>query len=206
MEYDFLQSLQIVALEAVLRPDWEATYRYISRWYSTTFHTPLHLVDDLPIAEVLQHYFEAAYERMDEAKLRDVAIEISESPEEKRLRESGEEKILAAEAEAVARTVARMKKVMERTNLAADSLGKMRLRPTAKTVAELKAIEHGADGLSSPVDLSQLLSGVPPAPKPRSPAEMMGDVPSPTILRGDEIPDDFDALGGNLPSKPKHKP
>ncbi len=34
---------------------------------------------------------------------------------------------------------------------------------------------------------------------------MMGDTPAPTILRGDEIPDDFDAIGGNLPGKPKNK-
>lgn len=200
---DFLQSLQIVALEAVLRPDWEATYRHICRWYSTTFHTPLNAVDDLPITEVLTHYFESAYEKMEESKVHTVAIEITETPEEKRLREADADKILAAEADAVVKTMARMKKALERTNLAPDSLGRNRLRPTAKTVAELKAIEHGSDGLSSPVDLSALLAGVPPAPKPRSPAEMQGDAPSPVILRGDDIPEDFDAIGGNLPGKPK---
>lgn len=39
--------------------------RYIFRWYSVTFHTPLHVVEQLPIEDILQHYYETQYEELD---------------------------------------------------------------------------------------------------------------------------------------------
>ena len=65
-------ALKLLALRAVMKPDGEASYRSICRWYSTTFHTPLHLVDELPEDDVLLAYFESTYEDMEEDKREEV--------------------------------------------------------------------------------------------------------------------------------------
>lgn len=41
--------------------------RQIFRWYSREFSTPLHEVEDLPLVQVLTHYFESMYEELGEA-------------------------------------------------------------------------------------------------------------------------------------------
>ena len=37
-------------------------FRFIYRWYSREFSTPLHEVENLPTEDVLRHYFEVKYE------------------------------------------------------------------------------------------------------------------------------------------------
>lgn len=199
-EYDFLQSVQILALEAVLRPDWDATYRHICRWYSKTFSTALHTVEDLPTIEVLQHFFESYYEGLDDDKLEKAAVEISETPEQRRVREAQDVKSLKKEAQSVAETMERLRKTMQTGLRPADALGKMKNRPAAKTVADLQTAAE-ADGVGA--DLSSMLAAVPAAPKPRSPAELAAMPPeSFQYTIGGEIPEDFDAVGHNLPKKP----
>ena len=51
------------------KPDFDAQWRRVSRWYSKTFATPLHLVDDLPRLDVLQAYYEDLYENLEDDKL-----------------------------------------------------------------------------------------------------------------------------------------
>lgn len=55
------------ALCAILHPEWDPEYelRAIYRWYSRTFHTPLHQVAELPLDEVLQNYYEARFEELE---------------------------------------------------------------------------------------------------------------------------------------------
>jgi len=62
-----LKELKEIALANVVDPTSEYLFRYVCRWYSKTFHTPLHVViTELPLSEVLLAYFEEGYEMMDE--------------------------------------------------------------------------------------------------------------------------------------------
>lgn len=60
-----LRALQTLAMNAVVQEDEEYNLRYIFRWYSQRFHTPLHVVQSLPLYDILQHYYEVDYEAME---------------------------------------------------------------------------------------------------------------------------------------------
>lgn len=59
-------SLRIIAMRNVMSqdPPNDYTLRHIYRWYSKEFHTPLHVVDNLPRHFILTHYYEAHYEAL----------------------------------------------------------------------------------------------------------------------------------------------
>jgi hypothetical protein len=63
---DQIRALQIIALKEVLSENQSKDFqlRSIFRWYSKTFHTPLHVVEGLPEFDVLQAYFEDHYETL----------------------------------------------------------------------------------------------------------------------------------------------
>jgi primosomal protein N' len=61
-----IKQLKEIALANVVDPTNEYYYRYICRWYSKTFHTPLHEVFTLPFQDVILAYFEEGYESMEE--------------------------------------------------------------------------------------------------------------------------------------------
>lgn len=82
MDYD--SALRILALKAVRDPDMAAHTRYIHRWYSKTFHTPLHLVAELDPQDVYTAYYEATFEEMSEEERERELAEILETPEEKK--------------------------------------------------------------------------------------------------------------------------
>lgn len=73
---------QILALLSVLKPDVDYMVRRIFRWYSQVFHTPLHVVGELPLEDVLQAYYESLYEQMDEEKLEPIRLKLSTTEEE----------------------------------------------------------------------------------------------------------------------------
>jgi hypothetical protein len=69
---DRYEAARLMALHAVVSHkkrqndlvDLEYPMRKIFRWYSRTFFTPLHVVDTLPLDDVLQAYWEVQYEEM----------------------------------------------------------------------------------------------------------------------------------------------
>jgi primosomal protein N' len=69
------KSIQIKAIESVLDPDDTYSYRRICRWYSKTFHTPLHDVYSLDFEHVLSNYYESTFEEIPYNDLYDIAIE-----------------------------------------------------------------------------------------------------------------------------------
>lgn len=80
-----VESLRLVAMRAVIGGDDEYNIRYILRWYSRSFHTPLHVVEsDLPLEEVLQHYFEVRYEDMPLEERHQEIQRLLETEEERR--------------------------------------------------------------------------------------------------------------------------
>jgi hypothetical protein len=72
------------ALKAIVKPDMAASLRRIFRWYSKTFSTPLHIVDDLPLEDILQAYFEDMYENMEAPLLEAEIATMSMSPAERK--------------------------------------------------------------------------------------------------------------------------
>ena len=66
---DRLRAIQIIALKEVLsdKQSQDFQLRSIFRWYSKTFHTPLHIVEELPEFDILQAYFEDQYEQLNQS-------------------------------------------------------------------------------------------------------------------------------------------
>ena len=58
--------------------------RRVFRWYSRTFATPLHEVQNLPVEDVLRAYFEQKFEEMEDEKLEQLVREVAISPERMR--------------------------------------------------------------------------------------------------------------------------
>ena len=88
---NLLKAVKVNALRDVLfkdRPDRrdqvDPAYwiRSTLRWYSKTFSTPLHVVEELPLVDVLRAYYEETFEGMSEDELEDLRIRVTETPEE----------------------------------------------------------------------------------------------------------------------------
>jgi hypothetical protein len=84
---DELHAIALEALRAVIEDDDEYRTRRILRWYSREFHTPLHVVEDLPLDDVWQAFFEVQFEQMSEKKRLIRAAELTETPEERAARQ-----------------------------------------------------------------------------------------------------------------------
>lgn len=66
---DLLRAIRRQALVDVHRgTDPGYVLRYVFRWYSEKFHTPLHEVDDLPMEDVFRAFYEVRYEEMKAAE------------------------------------------------------------------------------------------------------------------------------------------
>lgn len=91
-ELHLLEDIRRQALAAVWKPDRESFLRRVFRSYSEKFHTPLHQVQDLPLVEVLTHYYEALYDDMSDAEQYVAAKELSRTEEEKQATAEADEK------------------------------------------------------------------------------------------------------------------
>lgn len=89
---EVFEAIQIQALKSVLDPDDDYLMRKVFRWYSEKYHTPLHVVDDLPMDDVLQTYFEYVYENTSKRQLNQIKKHLLETPEEREKREKAKEK------------------------------------------------------------------------------------------------------------------
>lgn len=103
---DVPKAIRLVALAAVFgEKDPDYAIRRIMRWYSKTFFTPLHVVEELPVEDVLEAYYEVHYEEMSETQ-REVErkeLLMSEAERKAAVRQEDAE---AAEAEEYAKAVA----------------------------------------------------------------------------------------------------
>jgi len=90
---DMLTAVQLRALRNVYLDDAERDYHYrhIARWYSRQFHTPLHVVDELPLIGVLTAFFEEKYENMEEEYRHQEVLRLVEAPEERKARQAREQ-------------------------------------------------------------------------------------------------------------------
>lgn len=66
---ELFSAIRSSALLAAIKPDFGSHVRSILRWYSKTFHTPLHEVDTIPFEDILQAWFEEQYAGMEPQQL-----------------------------------------------------------------------------------------------------------------------------------------
>lgn len=90
---DLHTAIRLRALRAVLRPDDAYHLRVVMRWYSKTFFTPLREVEELPLEEIWQAYYEEQYANMSDVELDHVKAELLTTDEQRY------EQIVAEEAE-----------------------------------------------------------------------------------------------------------
>lgn len=92
MKPRYLTALRLLALHNATSdsPSPDYMLRRVFRWYSKTFHTPLHEVENLPLHDVLVHYHEANYEELEEQELeveRDLLVMTAEERKAEKLRQ-----------------------------------------------------------------------------------------------------------------------
>lgn len=87
-EIDYIRAIKLNAMKAVSDPDTDYYLRFIYRWYSKTFFTPLHEVEDLPLEDILTAYYEESYEKLEEKELRTERLKLvwGEAEFERRLK------------------------------------------------------------------------------------------------------------------------
>jgi hypothetical protein len=119
---DFYKTIKILCLGSVLNPDEEYELRRIFRFYSAKFNTPLHLVPELPLEEILTAYFESEFEGMAEDKISSLAFELTETREEKSRKSLEEERRAVEDYEFLKRIEIEGKKGKDPLSKAADNL------------------------------------------------------------------------------------
>jgi hypothetical protein len=174
---DLFEALQQRAMLGVVEPDDDAWLRRVFRHYSRAFSTPLHLVYELPLEDVLLAFFEDIFENMDEED-REERIEWLLMSENERAEHKDGEKVLA-----------------DRDNAFLDSLnksvasGEMIQRPKEQkrelVVDESKSPPEGMSKLSKLIERTKKraaklagadLPGPKPKPEPKEPPSL-GDLP-----------------------------
>ncbi len=82
-----VEAIRLCSLYAVVShknkkvEDQEYALRRIFRWYSKTYHTPLHMVDQLPLMDVLTAYWEEEFEGLEAPDLEQAVEEVLVDPE-----------------------------------------------------------------------------------------------------------------------------
>lgn len=85
-------ALNLIALGRAVKPSGESNLSFVARWYSKTFHTPLHVViNDLPIEDIWLAFFEERYQGMPRGELQEYIDLALETPEERNARIAAEE-------------------------------------------------------------------------------------------------------------------
>lgn len=87
---DYIEAIQLKAAAAFLRPDRNSLLRHVCRWYSKTFSTPLHVVEDLPIEDVLTAYFEESIDQLDDEGRSELFDKLAMTSEEREALEAEE--------------------------------------------------------------------------------------------------------------------
>lgn len=145
---NYYMALRLRAMRAVLTPDEDAHLRRIFRWYSQTFHTPLHQVEELPVVDVLQAFYEDKYETMAEEDREKELIELLETEEERalRLKEQDERQTdtfdFAKFTEAEVRRKEEQKKLKD---LAPDQAEKFKQVPESKLPTAMERLPEGVE-------------------------------------------------------------
>jgi hypothetical protein len=151
-----LTAIRIRAFRAVTAPNLEYLTRRVIRWYSKTFSTPIDRVEELPLEDIFQAYYEDHYESLDpdgrEAECEDLL-----TTDEQRLQQILSEEAAEAEMFEMARIVA-----------AEEAQKKARPKSGPKSEEQITAMTHPVPGLLKEIKESR--ESDLPVSKPLPPA------------------------------------
>jgi len=151
------EALRLVALQGAYKPDAESNVRYVMRWYSKTFHTPLHEVYDLPLDDVWLAFYEERYQDLQREDLEDEVTKALESPEARNEREMEDEVEKASELEftKMSEAVRKTAKVLDKVKETFESL-----KVPEATLPTAPVLEEGIDmEFIDPDEMERLTSG-----------------------------------------------
>lgn len=144
---DLHKAIRIRAYRAVTGPlTRDYMYRRIMRWYSKTFATPLSAVEELPVEDVLQIYWEETYEEMDESQRAEELATLLQTEEE--LREAQEEE---DEFDVETWIIAKQEAAKERKKQAKKA--KAKAEQSSGKIAEIKEPQKLITPVAPPVPL-----------------------------------------------------
>jgi len=181
---DLIESIQNQAMDAVVNPDDEAWMRRVFRFYSKRFATPLHLVPQLPLEDVLQAFFEEVFDDMDEEAREDRIEWLLMSPEDRAKRRDTDEKVLGEMDD----------QFFDKLNEEVSS-GETIKRPTGKRSLEAtdtQALPAGSEKLAKLIHRTKIraakVAGAQiPVAKPKTvEPPMLGDLPEIKMRFGNE--------------------
>ena len=153
------EALRLMALQGAYKPDAESNVRYVMRWYSKTFHTPLHQVYELPLEDVWLAFYEERYQALEKEDLEDAVAKALESPEARQEREMEDEAEKASALE-FAKMSEAMNKVSKTVDKVKETLGAMKAPEATLPVVPSTPIEEGIDmQFVDPEEMEKLLSG-----------------------------------------------
>lgn len=176
---DVYKAIRLRALRSVLFPDKDYIIRRTLRWYSKTFFTPLREVEDLPLEDVFQAYYEERYATLSDEDLDHEREDLLVTDEERYDRAVAEE---AEEAE-----MFELSKI-----IAAEEAAKRRAAKKTSTPEQLAEIQHAQP---EPMKLAEPL--LPALPKVLPPDITM------TFMTDDAFEAEVDGFGSmSQPVKP----
>lgn len=174
---DVVEAIQFLALKAVIAEDGDFLMRRIARWYSVTFHTPLHLVEELPNEYILTHFFEYSFDKMEKRQRNKILRQLTETAQEKKEREEQEKKEKGISDEEY---LAKVQKEMARK-------AKKRKEKAQKAVSDMKK-DSERDALSPSAVAAVIRDALPGVPTP--PIDQLPNIE----MSFDSNLDDVDAL------------
>lgn len=127
---DRYEALRLIALGGAYKPDSESNVRYVMRWYSKTFHTPLHEVYELPLDDVWLAFYEERYQALEREDLEAEVAKTLESPEARAEREMADEAEKASSME-FAKMSEGMANVTKMANKIKDSIDSVDRAPSS---------------------------------------------------------------------------
>jgi len=165
----WINDLKALAMQSVLKEDLDYLLRDIFRWYSKEFVTPLHVVETLPLEDVLRHYYEVKYAELSEHERLEEIDRLLLTEEALRIRKEQED---ADDADAF--EYAKAAEKVEKSKAQAKEDLKPRVEPEA-TLPKLKDMKELPQDMEitfidDNVDPDALLEGSfgPPSKKPKN--------------------------------------
>jgi len=157
-----LRAIKLLAMAAVVSEGDEYNLRYLQRWYSREFSTPLADVMDIPVDDLLQAYFEVRYEELAGPDRKQEIEKLLETEKEHELRCREEDAREAADLEFSRRVSAAARKqpttpISEAVSQVQGALGS--LAAAVKKAQEMD--KKDGDGLKA----SDLQPQEPPEPR-----------------------------------------
>ena len=169
MAQEWPKSLEILAYREALsdKPSTEFSFRKLFRWYSKEFTTPLHIVETLPLFDILQHYYEAQAVALADSKNDEGQLALQEKLLElcKTAEELEKEKLEKARSDVSERKIMAG---MEQHNKTATSAAQLKKKKEleAKIQRDLKIAKEldkimSKDSIGAKLDINNQPQGLP---------------------------------------------